>query len=40
MRVFPFNLQYQKVLIDLFEMEDVKAYEFDMLSNSTMRSTL
>ena len=40
MQVFLLKLQYEKVLTDLFIKKSLYAYEFHVLSNSTVRSTL
>ena len=40
MQVLPLKLQYQQVLSDFFKKKSVEAYEFNLVSNSTMRFTL
>ena len=40
MQVFPLILQYQNVLGDLYKKKSVEAYEFHLMSNSILRSTL
>ena len=37
---FPLNLQYQKELSDFFQNKRVEAYEFHLMPNSIVRSTL
>ena len=40
MQVFPSKLQYHKVLSDFIKKKSVKADEFCIMSNSTLRYTL
>ena len=39
-QVFPLKIQYLKEVSDFFRKKSEEAYEFHMISNSTVRSTV